>query len=190
MWKRWQGVAHLYDPLAVVLAVCYGCQSKAQSSEKRAQAGSRKRPKWRKADKLNTKVERKWKMKLNNDRDQDEYENEREWKAWEDANDKLTSSSYSSTDTAVSSSVSLLMVIGAVLSLGNGITVDTPAPATPSLLQDSNSGSDCELLSTYPPPCGLPVPKATIRLVNMAENVQLCSLFPLDCTMWIGWPYH
>jgi len=59
MWKRWQGIARLYEPSAVVLAVWYGCQSKARSSAKRAQAGSRKRPKRRKADKLDAEVERK-----------------------------------------------------------------------------------------------------------------------------------
>jgi len=41
---------------------------------------------------------------------------------------KMTSSSYSSTDTAVGCGVSMPMVIGAIFSLGNGITVYTPAP--------------------------------------------------------------
>jgi len=41
------------------------------------------------------------------------------------------------------------------------------------LLQDSNSGSDCKQVLTYPSPCGLPVPKATIKLGNTGENVEL-----------------
>jgi len=51
----------------------------------------------------------------------------------EDANDKLTSSSYSGTGTAVGSSVGMLMVINAIFSLGNGITVYTPAPTPPAV---------------------------------------------------------
>ena len=89
----------------------------------------------------------------------------------EDANDKLTSSSYSSM--AVGSSVGMLMVIGAIFSLCNGITVDTHLHLHRQLLQDSNSGSDCKLLLTYPPPCGLPMPKATTKLGNTGENVEL-----------------
>jgi len=38
------------------------------------------------------------------------------------------------------------------------------------LLQDSDLGSESELLLTYPPPCGLPMPKATIKL---GEDVEL-----------------
>jgi len=41
------------------------------------------------------------------------------------------------------------------------------------LLQDLNSGSDCELVLTYPSPCGLPVPKATIKLGNTGEYVLI-----------------
>jgi len=83
----------------------------------------------------------------------------------------MTSSSYWSTDTAVGSSVSMPMVIGAISAL-----------AMASLLiylhlhcqlQDSNSGSDCKPVLIYPSPCGLPVPKATIKLGNTGENVEL-----------------
>jgi len=66
-----------------------------------------------------------------------------------------------------------MLMVGAIVSVGDGgITVDTPHLHR-QLLQDSDSGSDCEPVLTYPSPCGLPVPKATIKLGNTGENVEL-----------------
>jgi len=86
--------------------------------------------------------------------------------------DKMTSSSYSSTDTAVGSSVSMPIVISAI-SASVMASLLIYLHLHRQLLQDSNSGSDCKPVLTHPSPCGLPVPKATIKLGNTGENVEL-----------------
>jgi len=65
----------------------------------------------------------------------------------------MTSSSYLSTDMAVGSSVSMPMVIGAISALVMA-SVLIYLHLHRQLLQDSNSGSDCEPELTYPSPCG------------------------------------
>jgi len=68
------------------------------------------------------------------------------------------------------------MVIGAIFSLGNDITVDTPAPA-PSAAAGLKLGlglrTVIDLSSSLWSPCGLLIPKATIRLENTEEIIEL-----------------
>ena len=73
-----------------------------------------------------------------------------------ESDDRSTSSSYSSTGlTAPGSGVGMLMV-GAIVSVGDAVvSLLTHPHLHRQLLQDSDSGSDCEPLLIYSPPRGL-----------------------------------
>jgi len=83
----------------------------------------------------------------------------------EDANDKLTSSSYSSTGTAVGSSVYLWSSMPFSASVMASLLIHLYLHC--QLPQDSKWALDYEPLLTYSPPCGLPMPKATVKLGNI-----------------------